>query len=83
MFLGDKKNKKKDYPVSRAHAHIKRIQNSYLLFVDVRGTRQAGKHTKIVRNGKEIPLNNVNTGVALEDGDIIRLNLVFLKFNKE
>ena len=75
-------HEKKVYPVSRAHAHIKRVQNSYLLFVDVRGTRQVGKHTKIVRNGKEIPLNNVNTGVALEDGDIIRLNLEFLKFNK-
>lgn len=68
------------YPVSRAHAHIKKVDGSYLLFVDVRGTRAAGKRTKIVRNEKEMELSDVKVGIPLQDGDIIRLNKEYLSF---
>ena len=68
------------YPVSRAHAHIKKVNGSYLLFVDVRGTRTAGKRTKIVRDGKEMELSDVKVGIPLQDGDVIRLNREYLSF---
>ena len=68
------------YPVSRAHAHIKKVNGSYLLFVDVRGTRAAGKRTKIERNGKIMELSDVKVGIPLQDGDIIRLNNEYLSF---
>lgn len=68
------------YPVSRAHAHIKKVNGSYLLFVDVRGTRAAGKRTKIERDGKIMELSDVKVGIPLQDGDIIRLNNEYLSF---
>ena len=68
------------YPVSRAHAHIKKVNGSYLLFVDVRGTRTAGKRTKIVRDGKELELTDVKVGMPLQDGDVIRLNREYISF---
>ena len=68
------------YPVSRAHAHIKKVNGSYLLFVDVRGTRTAGKRTKIVRDGKELELSDVKVGMPLQDGDVIRLNREYISF---
>lgn len=69
--------------VSRAHAHIKYAQGNYFLFVDARGTRQAGKRTKIERGDQIFELTDTNVGYPLKDGDIIRLNGEYLLFTRK
>ena len=68
------------FAVSRAHAHIHFEQGYWFLVVEERGTRQAGKRTKIVRDGKEKELATVGIGMVLRDNDEIRLNDEYILF---
>lgn len=68
--------------VSRAHAHIGYLDGAgFYLQVEPRGTRIAGKRTKIRRNGTTIELNNPQVITPLQNGDLIVLsNTVVLKY---
>lgn len=67
--------------VSRAHAHIKYSRGHYSLIVDVRGTRQAGKVTKVQRGEQIHELNVPGLAYQLQDGDIIHLNAQMMVFD--
>jgi len=70
----------KVFMISRSHAHIKFINGNFFLYVEERGTRQAGKRTKIERGNQIIELTDINVGRCLKDGDVIRLNGEYLQF---
>lgn len=69
-----------EYMISRAHAHIKSFEGTFYLYVEPRGTRQAGKRTKIERGNQVFELSDVKVGRPLRDGDVIRLNGEYLLF---
>lgn len=69
-----------DYMISRAHAHIKSYDGTFYLYVEPRGTRQAGKRTKIERGNQIFELSDVRVGRPLRNGDVIRLNGEYLLF---
>lgn len=64
----------KIFLVSRAHAHIKYINGCFNLIADIRGTRQAGKSTKVQRGEKPEELLVPGLTYPLQDKDIIHLN---------
>ena len=61
--------------VSRSHAHIDFNEDyGFRLFVESKGTKMAGKRTRIIRGDKVFDLNNTLVPEPLVDGDIIELS---------
>ncbi len=61
--------------VSRSHAHISYSDKfGFMLYVEMAGTRMAGKRTRIFRGDKIIEMNNVHIPEMLEDNDVIELS---------
>ena len=61
--------------VSRSHAHIDFNEDyGFRLSVESKGTKMAGKRTRIIRGDKVFDLNNTLVPEPLVDGDIIELS---------
>ncbi len=61
--------------VSRAHAYITHhSQMGYMLQVEIDGTRQREKRTRIYRAGKVIDVENIRMPETILDGDVIELS---------
>lgn len=81
-YANPEKENTKVFLVSRAHAHIKFTQGCFNLIVDIRGTRQAGKRTKVQRGEQIDELTVPGLTYPLQDKDIIILNSEKMKFHQ-
>lgn len=80
-YANPEKENLKRFLVSRAHAHIKYSKGHFNLYVDARGTNQAGKLTEVQRGDQIHPLNVPGLAYQLKDGDIIHLNAEMMTFH--